>query len=158
MAGIKHLIECHCYLAIFSKNKNQINHKFPVYSRLDEFENIVPKLVLCNNCEALHYVFDVNKSELRPGKDQSRSVLTIDELSNMIPDKILSSLQSNDADISSYDHAIDIIENRIWGDPIVLKREVINGELHVKIMKILSKDRVKISNEKIENVTEINYE
>jgi hypothetical protein len=76
----------------------------------------------------------------------------------MLPDKILSSLQTNSADTSSYDHAIDIVENRIWGDPIVLKREVLDGELHVKIMKILSKDKVKISNEKIENVTEINNE
>ena len=32
MAGVKHLIECHCKLRLYRDNKKNIYHKFPVYS------------------------------------------------------------------------------------------------------------------------------
>ena len=45
MPGIKHLIECHCVLAIFkSKEEKIIFHKFPTYSKIDENEKVIPKL------------------------------------------------------------------------------------------------------------------
>ena len=71
MSGLKHLIECHCYLKIYKKDIKNINHKFPVYSKFDLDGLIVPELFKCNNCDALHWVYDVCKSELRPGKDQT---------------------------------------------------------------------------------------
>ena len=56
MVGYKHLIDCHCVLRIYKKNENIINHKFPVYSKLDASNKIIAKHVKCNNCEAVHYV------------------------------------------------------------------------------------------------------
>ena len=51
LPGIKHLIECHCVLAIYKKNQKIINHKFPVYSKIDEKGAVIPKLSKCNNCD-----------------------------------------------------------------------------------------------------------
>ena len=36
MKGIKHLIECHCTLKIFERRRNQVYHKFTVYSKIDD--------------------------------------------------------------------------------------------------------------------------
>jgi hypothetical protein len=151
MPGIKHLIECHCYLAIYKNSKKLINHKFPVYSKLDENNNVISKIFKCNNCEALHNVVDIGKSELIPGKDQTQLTLTKEELSLMIPNKIKKILDEYESDISNYDHVIDIIEEKRWGEFIVLKRDVIDENENVKILTINSKDKIKISTETINN-------
>ena len=83
MPGIKHLIECHCYLAIYKKHHNPVNHKFPVYSKVDEDGVVVKKNVKCNNCDAFHFVYDLCKSEIKAGKDQSNLIITKDDLSTM---------------------------------------------------------------------------
>ena len=152
MPGIKHLIECHCYLAIFKKRKKLFNHKFAVYSKLDEFNSVIPKIFKCNNCDALHRVVGIGKSELIPGKDQTKLTLTKDELSLMIPNKIKNILEDYNSDISNYDHVIDIIEERRWGEFIVLKRDIIDENENVKILTINGKDNIKISTEIINSI------
>jgi len=152
MPGIKHLVECHCYLAIYKNNKKIINHRFPVYSKIDEFGNIIPKIVKCNNCEAFHHVIDVNKTELKAGKDQSTIVLNKQEIATMLPDRIRNILDETDSDISNYEHALDIIEERRWGEPIVIKREIIGEIEQVKIIEILGKENIKIFVERINNL------
>lgn len=152
MSGIKHLIECHCYLAIFKNSKKMINHKFPVYSKLDDYNNLIPKLVKCNNCEALHYVSSIGTSELRPGKDQSDVLLKKEDIALMLPEKVRNILISVDSDISNYEHALDIIEDKNWNIPIVIKRDVIDEIEQVKIMTITDKNNVTISVEKINNL------
>lgn len=152
MKGIKHLIECHCFLKIFDKGEKKINHKFPVYSKLDENENVVPKLVKCNNCESLHYVYDVFKSELRPGKEDITSILNIEDIVQMLPDKISNVLTSNRADIADYEHALDIVENQLWGSMIVLKRSIVGESENVKVLQIDSESKIKILNKEINTI------
>ena len=70
-----------------------INHKFPVYSKIDKLSNkVIPKFAKCNNCESLHYVYDICKSELRPGKDQTQITISKDDISLMIPGKLVNIL------------------------------------------------------------------
>lgn len=152
MAGIKHLIDCHCVLAIYKKNEKIINHKFPVYSKLNESGNVIPKLVKCNNCEALHNVYGICKSEIKGGKDQTSTTITKDDLSLMLPDKLSNLLIKIDADISTWEHALDIIEEARWNEQIVIKRDVIDELQVVKILTILSEDKFKVTSETIEDL------
>lgn len=152
MKGIKHLIECHCFLKIFDKGEKRINHKFPVYSKFDENDNVIPKLVKCNNCESLHYVHDVFKSELRPGKEDITSILSIEDIIQMLPEKISTVLTSNRADIADYEHALDIVENQSWGSMIVLKRSIIGEVENVKVLQIDSENKIKILNKEINTI------
>jgi hypothetical protein len=152
MKGIKHLIECHCFLKIFDKGEKKINHKFPVYSKFDENDNVVPKLVKCNNCESLHYVYDVFKSELRPGKEDITSILNIEDIVQMLPEKISTVLTSNRADIADYEHALDIVENQLWGSMIVLKRSIVGESENVKVLQIESESKIKILNKEINTI------
>jgi len=152
MQGIKHLIECHCFLKIFDKSENKINHKFPVYSKLDENNNILPKLAKCNNCESLHYVYDACKSELRPGKEDITSILTIEDIMMMLPDRINSVLTANRSDIADFEHALDIIENERWGETIVVKRSIVGEIENIKILQIDGENKIKILNKEINTI------
>ncbi len=146
------MIECHCYLVIYKKNKNMINHKFTVYSKFDENKKIIPKYAKCNNCEALHYVTDVCRSEIKAGKDQSEVVANIDDIALMLPQKLTNVLRKYNANVSDWEHALDIINSRKWNDVIVLKRDIIDEIETVKILTIHSNNKFEIKTEKINNI------
>ena len=149
MPGIKHLIECHCFLKIFNSSGNNINHKFPVYSKFNKDNEIIPRLVKCNNCEALHYVKEMCKSELRPGKESIETVITKEDLMSMLPDKICNVLTVHNADISDFEHAYDILEEERWGEFVVIKRSIVEEEEQIKVLQINSEQKIKIFNKEI---------
>ena len=145
MPGIKHLIECHCYLAIYKKQVNPINHRFPVYSKIDENGVVVKKNVKCNNCDAFHFVYDLCKSEIKAGKDQSSLVLTKKDVSTMLPQKIVNFLSENNCDISIWEHVKDIIDERRWEEQVVIKRDIIDEKQQVKYITIDNNKNININ-------------
>ena len=151
--GIKHLIECHCTLAIYKGSEDIIYHKFPVYSKIDHTTNkVLPKLAKCNNCEAMHHVYEICKSEIKPGKDESTIVVSKDDISVTLPLKISNILNQYDVDISSWEHVQDIIENKAWGTEIILKRDIVDDKQQVKILTLKSNNQIKISTHVIDNI------
>jgi len=152
MPGIKHLIQCHCTLAIYKKNEKIINHKFPVYSFLDKLDNIIPKFVQCNNCGTIHFVKNVGNSEIKFGKEDSKMIKSIDSAIKDIPKKLSQILIENNATLADYEHAFDIINDKEWGSYIVLGREIHDDKEHVKLIEILSSMDFKIKNEIIEDL------
>ena len=149
MLGVKHLIECHCFLKIFDQKNKQINHKFPVYSKFGKDGELIPRLAKCNNCESVHYVFDICKSELRPGKENIETTISKEDIIMMLPEKVSSVLIKNDADISDFEHALDIVEEEAWGSYVVVKRSIVGEEEQVKILQIESLDKIKIFSKSI---------
>lgn len=152
MPGLKHLIECHCTLKLYDTENKLVNHKFPVYSKIDEDGSIVHKIVKCNNCEALHRVTDVCTSELVAGKDQTNVTETIDEISLSLPDKLINILAKLECDISCYEHCLDIIEEERWGEFVVLRRDIIDEKENLKMILILSENKYKIQTKTINNI------
>ena len=152
MKGIKHLIECHCVLAIYKVSKQSMpSHKFPVYSKFDINENVIPRLVKCNNCDTMHYIKDICRSEIRGGKDQSELVVSTEELSLMLPERLANALFKIETDISNWEQIVDIFEEKRWGEIVVLRREVIDEKQHVKTIEITSSEMFKIKNSTIED-------
>ena len=149
--GIKHLIECHCTLKIYQKLEKTIYHKFPVYSKYNsENGSIISKIAQCNNCKTLHRVYDICKSEIVPGgKDEDRTMLTKEDIVMQLPDKIGNFLIGQDCDITVFEHVLDVIDNQSWNENIVLSREIIKEEVHVKILQVISENRFKIKKEVI---------
>lgn len=148
-SGIKHLIECHCTLKIYQKSINTIYHKFPVYSKYNiDNGSIETKIAQCNNCKTLHKVFDICKSEIIPGgKDEDRTILTKEDIIIQLPDKISKFLIDHDCDVSTLEHVLDVIDNKQWNENIVLSRDIIKEEIHVKILQIIDEDKFKIKKE-----------
>lgn len=151
MPGIKHLVQCHCVLAIYKTGEDIVNHMFPVYSKIDKNNKIVPKLIKCNNCETMHYVHDVCKSEIRGGKDQSGLTLTIEDLSLSLPERLSNVLFKTQTDISNWEHIVDIFDEERWGEEVVLRREIIGEKQHLKSIIIQSEKTFKIKNRELED-------
>ena len=149
MLGIKHLIDCHCYLKIFKTEEKIIYHKFIVYSQIDENGNILEKYVKCNNCNAVHKVFEINRSEIFAGKDQTDSITTIEDLKYSLPKVIVNIFEQYKNDIADYEHAIDIYAKKAWGSEIILKRDIIDEMYQIKYLVINSKESFEIKNETI---------
>ena len=152
MPGIKHLIECHCMLAIYKNSSRIINHKFPVYSKFDKNGKVIPKIVKCNNCDTLHDIYDICKSEIRPGKDTTSVTLSKEDISFMLPDKVIKLLEKTDADISVYEHIADVIEEERWEEIIVLKRDIVNEVTQIKGVTFQSENKFKIFTETINDL------
>ena len=70
----------------------------------------------------------------------------------MVWDKISNVLTSNRADIADYEHALDIVENQLWGSMIVLKRSIVGESENVKVLQIDSESKIKILNKEINTI------
>lgn len=123
MQGYKHLIECHCVLPQYRKMENPVFHKFVAFSVLDEDGNVLPKMAQCNNCGAIHKVVDICVSEIAPGKDEAKSVLTKSDISRSLPEQLAGLLEEYQLDVADYEYAKFIIENERWGSMIILSKE-----------------------------------
>jgi len=157
MPGIKHLIECHCFLTIYKKGKKMINHRFPVYSKIDDQGKLIPKLVKCNNCEAAHYIEKIGRSELRPGKDQSDAVIKIEDIKHDLPDRIFKYLIENNCNIADFEHAKDIIQEKRWGESIVIRRDIVKEKQQVKYIVVNDKNNFQVKSDVIEDLI-VSYE
>ena len=152
MKGIKHLIECHCTLKIYAGRDDHLYHKFPVYSKVDNSGRIIEKLAQCNNCNTIHRIYDYCKSDiLKSGKDKNNASLELEDLAIQLPDKISNILRKHDVELATWEEVLDIFENEYWNNNIVLSRELIDQKYHVKILKIINKEKIKIESKVIEN-------
>ena len=132
MAGVKHLIQCHCILPQFRNLEEPVFHQFVVFSNTDDKGDIVVKIAKCNNCGVVHRVVDFCKSEIVTSAEDTMAITTIEDLKNSIPD------------ISTWEQVDDIIENESWNSSIVLSREKVGDETHLKVMSIIGPERFRI--------------
>ncbi len=136
--GQKHLVQCKCILPQFLKHKDPPLHQFIVFSVIDDNDDVIQKLVQCNNCGAVHKVIDVNKSEVVANKDKLPTLLTINEIKSSLSNEIASVLESNDCDLPTYEFVKFIIENKQFGSIVILSSESSEGIRQGKYIKILS--------------------
>ena len=123
MQGCKHLIECHCVLPQYRKLEKPIFHKFVVFSEVDDDGNVVPKMAQCNNCGAIHKVVDICVSEISPGRDESKSIVTKVDVARSLPTQLVEVLNEYEMGVADFEHAKFIVDNEQWGALIVLSRE-----------------------------------
>jgi len=147
-----HLIECHCVLQVYKDKTPPVYHKFAAYNKINERGNIIPKYVNCNNCGITHYVTEICKSEIKVGKEDSMSVRNISDLKISLPEKLTKILDDYQCDITLYENAEDVIENQCYPYEMIIKREIIDDEHHIKILNIENENRFKIDNQVIKTI------
>lgn len=142
--GYKHLIECHCVLPQFKNSKEQIFHKFVVFSIIEDDE-VQQKFAQCNNCGVIHKVIDICKSEISAGKDDARFLTNFDDIKLSLPKNVVSILEKNECDIATWEQAEWIYLQERWGDSVIIsKNSSIDDEVHGKKLRFISKDKLKI--------------
>lgn len=152
MTGQKHLVECHCILPIFKNARKEVYHKFPVYSKIDASGKVIPKYVRCNNCEAVHYVYEICSSEIKPGKEDISSITTKKEIAISLSERLVDVLESQECTIADYEQVLDAIENEVYPTQLIVKREIIDENHLVKILEIMSENKFKLFSERINNM------
>lgn len=142
--GIKHLIECHCVLPQFMGKAKTIYHKFIVFSVIDESDTVVASYEQCNNCGTIHKVYDLCRSEIIAGKDQSSNVEKINDVKISLPKSLVELFESYKLDLPDYQYARFILENEAWESTIVLDSETDNGTKNGKIVRFISSERFRV--------------
>ena len=157
MIGTKHLIQCHCVLPQFRKLKDPVFHKFVVYSKFKEDgdgQEIEERLARCNNCDAVHRIIDLCRSEIVVKIEETDTIVDIEEIKFGLPEKLVKLLEKNNCDTSTYESIDHIFEKEAWNSQVVISRQTVNNEkIHVKIIEIKSEDKFRIKSEKIDLVT-----
>ncbi len=146
MRGQQHLVQCHCMLPQYRGRKEPVFHKFIVFSVIDNSDTVIPKYVQCNNCGAVHKVYDICKSELITGKDELNTVTTIKEISRGLPADLRDILTSYNCDLPIWENVLFIYLNKMWGQTVVLTRDNINNEVQGKVLRLNSEESLLIEN------------
>jgi len=145
LQGIKHLVQCHCILPQYRYSQDPTFHQFVVFSIIDtESDTVIPKFSACNNCGAVHKVFDIQKSEIITGRDEVATAMSIDDFALSLPGDLFELLQSYNREIADFEHAQFLLENKLWGQHIVLSREELDDFAQGKMVKFLEENRFKV--------------
>jgi hypothetical protein len=133
MQGVKHLVQCHCVLPQFRGTNPTVFHKFVVFSVIDDQDAVTEKVVKCPNCDALHRVTEIGKSEIVPGKDGSSAAVDVEDIKCQLPTSLSAVLDRHKVDDSTYEQALFYVNTYNTTDPIVLARERLDdGSVTIK--------------------------
>lgn len=140
---VKCLLQCRCTLPQFRKMVDPPFHQFVAFVVLED--GIVrPKIVQCNNCGILHRATELCRSDILNGREESSSLISIDDVKACLGESIVNVLESNRVDLPTWEHAQFIVENERWGEHVVLSSEEIEGIVQGKLMRIIGCNIVKV--------------
>lgn len=143
--GIKHLVRCRCVLQQFKRLPEPPQHMFTVFSVINDDDTVNVSYAQCNNCGIVHKITDICTSEIINGKEDLPSMLTIDDYSAGMPQKLVDILMKNSADLASWAAANFIYDNKRWGEFVVLQLESDNGTQQGKYVQILGESLFKVN-------------
>lgn len=146
MKGQRHLIKCRCVLQQFKSRPVPIVHQFMTFSVINDDDTVVVKYAQCNNCGLIHKVTDICTSEIMAGKEAMSSIVSIEDIKQSLPANLANILERHNVDISTWELAQFYLENKQWGNIIVLTQEDDSDTKHGKYVRMLSDSFFKIEN------------
>ena len=137
-------MQCHCVLPQYRKRKEPLFHKFVVFSVIDEFDQVIGKLSQCNNCGAVHNVYDICKSEIIVGMDESKTIKTVANIIPELTQDLSQILLEHDCDLATWEQAHFFLLNQVFGEPIILAKEKIANNTSIKTVTISDGNRLSV--------------
>ena len=61
-----------------------------------------------------------------------------------MPKQLFETLNQYNCEVADYQHAQYIVDSRIWGSHIVLKREEVDGSIQGKLLVFVEEDKYRI--------------
>ncbi len=144
MRGQRHLIKCRCVLPQYKGVTNPPVHQFIVFSVINDSDVVKPKYAQCNNCGIIHKVTDICVSEILSGKEAMSSVVKIEDIKLSLPSNLSDILERNNVDIATWEAAQFILENKEWGNFVILAQEEESGTRQGKYVRIMSETFFKV--------------
>lgn len=143
--GVKHLVKCVCVLPQLSKLQNPPSHEFVVFSIYDnETDDFESTFVKCDNCGIVHKITDICSSTIMKGKEDLRTIVTIEDVKNSVTEKLSSILEQHHCDLPTWQQVAWILETQSWGSSVILTSEYIDGTRQGKSLIIISESLYKI--------------
>ena len=142
--GQKHLVKCRCVLPQFKNLQNPPAHKFVVFSIVKDDGDVVIKYSQCNNCGVIHRVTNVCTSEIVTGKEHMASIVQIEDIKNSLHQNFVNVLEGNSAELPTWEAVQFIVENKKWGEFVVLVTETEGEEITGKYIRILGETMCKV--------------
>jgi hypothetical protein len=143
MQGIKHLVNCTCFLPHLKGGGDTVFHSFVVFSQINDEGEVLEKLAQCNNCGVVHRVFDVCKSEITK-KENHGAVITEKDIALSLPSDLSGILASYSCDIATWEQVHFIFSNGMWGERAILTREEEKGTWSGKMLTVAGPTQFKI--------------
>ena len=135
MPGTKHLIQCHCMLPQYRKMAEPVFHKFVVYSKVSEKDEIC-------------------KSEIVTKIEDTDVIIDEEEIKLGLPDKVVKILEKNNSDLATYEAIDHIFEEEIWDTEVVVARQTQGEKINLEILHIKSESRFRLKSESIDFINE----
>ena len=146
MRGYKHLLQCRCVLPQFKNQADPPRHQFIVFSAIKDDDTPVVKYAQCNNCGIIHKVVDICKSEVLAGKEAMGSIMKVEDIKVAMHPNLVDILERHACDLPTWEHAQFILENKQWGDFVVLNQEEESGTRQGKYVRIMGESLFKVEN------------
>jgi len=127
----------------FKRVTNPPDHQFVVFSTVNDDDTINVKFAQCNNCGIVHKVTDICRSEI-VARESMGSIKTISDIKLGFSTDLANLLEANNAELHAWEHAQFIIENKLWGDFIVLSTDEEAGLREGKYVRILGENMFKV--------------
>jgi len=144
MRGQRHLVKCRCVLPQFKGITSPPAHQFIVFSVISEENAVTVKYAQCNNCGIIHKVTDICTSEILSGKEAMNSIVKIEDIKLSLPPNLADILERNNADVATWEAAQFILENKEWGNFVILAQEEESGTRQGKYVRIMSETFFKV--------------
>lgn len=143
--GFKHLVTCRCVLPQFKRLKPEPpRHQFVVFSIINDDDSIKQKFAQCNNCGVIHKVTGICLSTIMIGKEDMKSIITIDDIRLSLPQQLANILDANDVDLATWEASQFFYENKDWSAFVVLNTDEEDGLRQGKYLRILGENLFKI--------------
>lgn len=123
---------------------NPPQHQFTVFSIVNDDGSIDEKYVQCNNCDLVHKVTEISRSEIVPGRETMKSAITITDVKSSLSENLAGALSAHDVDLATWQAVQFIVENKRWGDQVVLTTDNVDGVVQGKYVRILGESLFKI--------------
>ena len=115
-----------------------------MFSILDESDTVIVKYSDCNNCGAVHKVYDICKSELIVGRDETTTTLKKEDFKMSLPQSLYELLGQYNKEICDYEYAQFVIDNEDWNTSVVLTREELDSHIQGKILRFVGKEKFRV--------------
>lgn len=116
---------------------------FAVFSVVEDDGEFRVRFAQCNNCGIIHRVTEFNRSVV-VSREAMGSLVSIDDVRASLPARLADLLEANNVDLATWEMASFIVENKRWGDFVVLAADEESGLRQGKYVRILGEALFKV--------------
>jgi ssDNA-binding Zn-finger/Zn-ribbon topoisomerase 1 len=148
----KHSIECMCVHPTMREVEPVVVFAFPVITEITKKGLVKKKTVKCPNCDRIHNVYEIGKSEIV----NYGSYLELDDVKRKLPNSLVNILDEHGCDFVTYEECELALRRKVKNNKkVVLTREFSDGEVFGKCVLLSKKGKFVVESYKYNSRSEV---